>query len=124
SCCCRLAQPHPAELVFLDDRVAAHARILGNARLPGDGNAMPRAVEDEPVIAALEAGLGDRSEMQRRRTMATAVGKGCRAVLVVTKQHDRLVADAAGDGLRPEFVRPRGHVPSVTEPPPPAPLRR
>ena len=76
---------------------------------------MPRAVEDEPVIAALEAGLGDRSEMQRRRAMATAVGKGCRAVLVVAKQHDRLVADAAGDRLRPEFVGPGGDVPGVTE---------
>ena len=32
------------------------------------------AVEGEPVIAALEAGLGDRSEMQGRGAMTAAFG--------------------------------------------------
>jgi hypothetical protein len=109
------AHPHPDELILLDHRIAAHPSVLGNARLPRNGDAASRPVEDQTVVAALDAGLDDASHMQRRRAMAAPVGQRRGAVCLVAKQHERFVADAAGERFCAELIGPGGDVPDVAE---------
>ena len=92
-----IAHPDPHERVLLHRGETADAGALEDARLAGDADAGAGAVEDQAVIAALEAFLDDRSHVQRRTTMAAHVVQCRDAVLPVAVEDDRLVADAAGE---------------------------
>src|SRR5258708_39936019 len=72
------------------------------------------AVEGEAVIAALDAGRHDFAERQGRRAMAAAVDKRRGSAIAIPEENDGLVANAAGQGLLPELVRPGRDVPNVT----------
>jgi hypothetical protein len=67
------------------------------------------------VIAALDAGLDEAAEMQRRRAMTASVGKRCCLARAVAKQHDRIAADTAGERLVAELVSPRTDIPSIAQ---------
>jgi hypothetical protein len=47
--------------------------------------------------------------------MTAAVGECRDAVGAVAKEHDRLIADAAGERLPSDLVGPGGDIPSVTQ---------
>src|SRR5665213_3326669 len=79
----RIAHPHPDELVLLDQRIAFHRGVAGNEALARHLHAFARAVDDEPVIAALDALLDDRAAAKRRGAVAAAVGERGGAALLV-----------------------------------------
>jgi hypothetical protein len=70
-----ITHPQPHQVVLLDRRIAAHLRVLRDQFLPGDRHAASGGVENEAVIATLDAGLDEAAEMQRRSAMTAAVGK-------------------------------------------------
>jgi bacterioferritin-associated ferredoxin len=109
----RITHPQPHQLVPLDGRIAAHLRVLRDQFLPGDRDTASGGVENEAVIAALDAGLDEATEMQRCRAMTAAVGKCGRLARAVAKQHDRIAADSAGERLVDELVGPRADIPSI-----------
>jgi hypothetical protein len=57
------AHPDPHESVLLHHGEAADAGALQDVRLAGDANAVAGAVEDQPVVAALQAFLDDRAHV-------------------------------------------------------------
>src|SRR5207245_10276125 len=105
--------PDPHERVLLHHGEAADAGALEDARLAGDADAGAGAVEDQAVIAALQAFLDDCSNVQRRTTMAAHVVQCRDAVLPVAVEDDGLVADAAGERGLANFVGPGGDVSGV-----------
>ena len=111
----RVTHPDPHQLVLLDRRIAAHPCVLRDEFLPGDRHAAPGRVENEAVIAALEAGLDKVAEMQRCGTMAAPVDKCRRLACAAAEQHDRIAADAAAERLLAELAGPRADIPSIAQ---------
>ena len=112
----RLGHPHPQAVVALDDRVAFHARIVGNLRLRWDLHALAARVVLKPVIAALDRVLDHRAERQRVVAMAATVFKRGEVALHVAEENDGLVADHAGKNPAGfEVLGPTGHVPAIAQ---------
>ena len=111
----RITHPQPYQLVLLDRGVAPHPGVFRDQHLPGNPHAATRSVDDEAVIAALNPVSDHRAHMERRTPMTAAVGECSDAVRAVAKQHDRLVADAAGERLCADLIGPGGDVPGVTQ---------
>ncbi len=65
----RVAHPDPGELPALDERIGQHLGARRDARLTGDLDAFPAAVESQPVVAAAQA-----SRPQRVRGKAAPCG--------------------------------------------------
>src|SRR6516162_10183917 len=81
----RLAHPDPDELVLLDHVIAAHASILGDAALPRHRHAFAAAVEDQAVIAALDAACDHLTKRERRRAVTAAIDERRGAALLVAE---------------------------------------
>ena len=111
----RVAHPDPHEGVLLHHGEAADAGALQDVRLAGDADAGAGAVEDQAVVAALQAFLDDRAHVQRRAAVAAHVEQGGDVVLLVAEQYDGLVADAAGQRCFGDFIGPGGDVPGVAD---------
>ena len=109
----RVAEPDPDELVLLDQRIALDRGLARNEALARHLHAFALRVDDQTVIAALDAVLDDRAEAQRRGAVAAAVGQRGGAAVAVAEQHDRVVADAAGERRFAELVTPCGDVPGI-----------
>src|SRR5260370_5561592 len=111
---CTLAPPDPDKLVLFRDGVAPHAHAVGNVALPRYRSAGAAAVEGEAVIATLDACRDDLAQRQRRRAVAAAVEQRGRLAARVAEEHDRVVADAAGERFFLELVGAGGNVPGVS----------
>ena len=111
----RIAHPDPHECVLLHHGEAADAGAFEDVRLAGDADAGAGAVEDQTMIAALQAFLDDLAHVQRRATVAAHVEQRRDAVLLVAEQHDGLVADAAGQRGFADLIGPGGDVPGVAD---------
>src|SRR5690606_25890545 len=84
--------------------------------LARDPHALPVAVEDHAVIAALDAVLQHRAHRERRGAMAAAVFEHS-GLAVGPAEHDHLlVHDRARERLLAELAVPRGLIPSVARP--------
>jgi len=80
-----ITHPQPHQLILLDGLIAAHLRVPRDQLLPWDRHASSGGIENEAVIAALDAGLDDAAEMQRRGAMAAAIGKRRRLARAVAE---------------------------------------
>ena len=110
----RVTHPDPYELVLFDEWVALHAHAVGNMALTRNHDAPAAAVEGEAMVAALDAGWHDFASGQRCGAVTATVDERGSSAGVITEKNDGLVADAAGQRLLPDLVRPGRDVPSVT----------
>ena len=110
-----IAHPDPDDAVLLDHRIGTHLRHRRNVGLTGNFDALAGAVEDEPMIAALEAIFDNLAVAERSGAMAAAILERGGLARGVAEQHQSLVHDGAGENAVFDLIRPARDVPSVAD---------
>jgi hypothetical protein len=81
--------------------------------LAGNLYAISGAVENQPMISALDRITGQLAFMQRVAAMATAILKGDRFASFRAEQHYRLIQKNTAERLAANFARQRRNVPAI-----------
>ena len=111
----RVAHPDEEQSVAVAHRVAAHARMRGDALLRRRVDAAAAAVEGQAVVAALEGVALDAAHRQRQPAVRAGVLQRHGRATLGAVEHHRLAEQAPRHGRAAHLAREGRRVPRVPE---------
>src|SRR4051812_43802454 len=111
----RIAHPDPDPVVFLDQRIGAHACLRWDAFLPRDLYALPILSKKQPVIAATQVVSLRPAHRERQLAVAAAILQPYGLSTCGAIEDNGFIEKGASEKALRKLAAPGGDVPGISE---------